>query len=288
MKPISVFISYSHRDALLYEELAKHLRSLEHQQLITSWSDRRIAAGTDFDADICRELDHADLILLLISPDFISSEYCWGKELKRAMERHQAGNARVIPVILRPVEWQQTPFGKLLALPTDGRPVTRWENQDEAFLDIERGIRFAITNEQPPPPEGQPVMQAASPVGSRPSGNPSPTIPPAVPSSSAAVPAAATAPVTVHLSRAGSYSGKLRDFKVLVDEVMVAKIADDDRITFSIPPGRHTVRVKFDFYSSGSLTLDATAGRDIYLECGPGSLAASFLSPRSYLFLRQL
>ncbi|SRR6266436_2206735 len=89
-------------------------------------------------------LNSAQIILLLVSPDFLASEYCYGDEVERAMKRHEAGEAIVIPIILRPVEWEDTPFSKLQPLPTDGRPATRWRNLDEAFLDIERGIRKAI------------------------------------------------------------------------------------------------------------------------------------------------
>jgi hypothetical protein len=91
----------------------------------------------------------ARIILLLISADFIASDYCWDVEMKRAMERHECGAARVIPIILRPIDdWRNAPFSKLQALPKDARPVTTWPNQDEAFVDIARGIR-AVAKELP-------------------------------------------------------------------------------------------------------------------------------------------
>ena len=143
-RPIEVFASYSHQDEALHDELAKHLMSLEREGLIQHWHDREITAGSELEAEIDLVLNRAGIILLLISPDFIASDYCWGKEMKRALERHDAGEARVIPIILRPVDWHNSPFNKLLALPKDGMPVTRWSNKDEAFLDITRGIRGAI------------------------------------------------------------------------------------------------------------------------------------------------
>ncbi len=139
--PINVFISYSHLDELRYEQLVKHLKPLEYEGIIRAWHDLKINPGREFDADIWAELNVADIILLLVSPDFLASDYCWGKEVKRAMERHQAKDARVIPVILRPVDWRQCPFGKLVSLPKDGKPVSSWQDEDEALLNIATGIR---------------------------------------------------------------------------------------------------------------------------------------------------
>src|SRR6185295_11964315 len=78
---------------------------------------------------------------LLVSPDFIASDYCWGKEMQCAMDRHTSGSAVVIPIILRPVDWHTAPFGTLLALPRDGKPVTTWTNRDDAYLDVAQGLR---------------------------------------------------------------------------------------------------------------------------------------------------
>jgi TIR domain len=140
-KVIKVFFSYSHRDAELRDELAKHLRLLERQGVIASWHDRQIPPGTEWAGVIDTHLQTAAIILLLVSADFLASDYCYDIEMQRAMERHEAGEARVIPIILRPMDWYSAPFGKLQALPRGGRPVTSWPNQDEAFLDIARGIR---------------------------------------------------------------------------------------------------------------------------------------------------
>jgi hypothetical protein len=139
----SVFLSYSHRDEALREQLETHLSMLRRQGVISTWHDRRLLAGDSIDDGIVRELELADIILLLVSPDFLASEYCYGVEVARALNRHAAGEARVIPVILRPCDWRTAPFGKLLASPTDGRPITKWPDQDDAFLDIARAIRAA-------------------------------------------------------------------------------------------------------------------------------------------------
>lgn len=141
---VEVFYSYSHQDAALRDALEKHLAILKRQGVITEWHDRGIGAGHEWAGEIHAHLNAAQIILLLISADFLASDYCYDVELKRAMERHEAGEARVIPIILRPVDWRGAPFSKLQSLPTDGKPVTSWANQDEAFLNIVQGIRAAV------------------------------------------------------------------------------------------------------------------------------------------------
>jgi len=140
----TLFFSYSHVDEDLRDQLETHLAGLQRQGLISSWHDRRIAAGEDFGAAIDSHLDTADVILLLISPNFIASNYCYERETKRALERHEQGVARVIPVILRPCDWHDLPFSKLQAAPKDGRAITMWPNVDEAFLDVVTAIKRAL------------------------------------------------------------------------------------------------------------------------------------------------
>ncbi|MEH2042696.1 GUN4 domain-containing protein [Nostoc sp.] len=142
---LKLFFSYSHKDEALRDELAKHLSILERQGVISSWHDRKILPGEEWDYQINDNLNTADIILLLISSDFLFSKYCWDVEVKKAIERHHAGEACVIPVILRSVDWNGAPFGKLQALPKNTEPVVsrNWHNQDEAFTDVARGIRAA-------------------------------------------------------------------------------------------------------------------------------------------------
>lgn len=109
-----------------------------------AWHDRQIEAGDLWKQAIDRNLQEADIILLLISADFLASDYCFDIEMKTALERHAAGEALVVPVILRPVDWQATPFSKLQALPRDGKPVTTFENLDIALQQVATGIRAAI------------------------------------------------------------------------------------------------------------------------------------------------
>ena len=143
---IEIFYSYSHRDERLRGNLDKHLSSLMRQGLITAWYDRNINAGTEWKHEIDTHLNTAQIILLLVSPDFIASDYCYSIEMTRALERYDAKEAHVIPIILRPTDWKDTPLGKLQALPTDGKPITSrsWHSRDEAFFDVEIGIKKVV------------------------------------------------------------------------------------------------------------------------------------------------
>lgn len=143
-KPITVFYSYAHEDEKLRDELAKHLSLLKREGIIKEWHDRRIVPGDEWKHHIDHYLEAAELILLLVSPDFIASDYCYDIEMQRALERHEEGAARVVPIILRPVDWSSAPFAALQALPTNGRAVTDWPNRDKAFLDVAQGIRRAV------------------------------------------------------------------------------------------------------------------------------------------------
>lgn len=155
-----LFFSYSHKDEALRDRLEVHLSALRREGAISTWHDRRITAGDALGQQIDEQLERADIILLLVSPDFLASDYCHDVEMQRALARHAEGSARVIPVILRPCDWQHTPFAHLLAAPTDGKPITRWPDEDEAFLEVVRQIRAAL------PGADQPTAVIAQPVPS--------------------------------------------------------------------------------------------------------------------------
>ena len=144
--PITVFVSYAHEDETLRKKLDVHLSSLARQGIINLWNDRAINAGSEWEAEINQNLQTAQIILLLISADFIASDFCYCKELDKAMARHKAGTACVIPIILRSTDLEGTSFSKLQSLPTDRKPITTWDNQDAAFLNVVQGIRRAIAN----------------------------------------------------------------------------------------------------------------------------------------------
>jgi hypothetical protein len=141
----NVFFSYSHKDEALRDELEVHLAMLKREGAISAWHDRKILAGDELNGQIHARLSDAQVILLLVSPDFLASAYCYDVEMTRAMELHMEGRARVIPVILRPSDWQASaPFAKLMAVPTDGKAITKWPDRDEAWLDVVKQLRAAL------------------------------------------------------------------------------------------------------------------------------------------------
>ena len=144
---VKVFISYAHQDQELHEKLLKHLAPLQHSGKITIWHDQEIPAGANWRNQIETHLSEADMILLLISADFIDSAFCWNNEVQKALERHRVGEVRVIPIVLKPVDWQVTPLGELQALPTGAKPVTLWESADAACENVVLGIRKALEKE---------------------------------------------------------------------------------------------------------------------------------------------
>lgn len=143
--PVTIFFSYAHEDEGFLNKIQKHLIPLYREGLIDIlWHDRNISAGTEWEQQIDTFLNKAQIILLLVSPDFMASDYCTSKEMTRAIERHEQGEARVIPVILRHSQWKTSPIGKLQALPTDGKPVRSWPDEDEALFNVVNSIRKAI------------------------------------------------------------------------------------------------------------------------------------------------
>ncbi|MGK3967784.1 toll/interleukin-1 receptor domain-containing protein [Sorangium sp. So ce118] len=142
--PIEVFFSYSRKDEALRDELEVHLAALRREGLITQWHDRQIDAGADWRESISEHLDRASIVLLLVSPDFIASDYCYDVEVTRALNRLARKEALVLPVIVRPCDWDAAPFARFQALPRDATPITRWADRDEAWLDVARGLRAAI------------------------------------------------------------------------------------------------------------------------------------------------
>jgi hypothetical protein len=153
--PVRLFYSYSHKDEDLRKELETHLALLQNTSVIDQWHDRKIGAGEEWAGQIDVHLEAADVILLLVSSDFLASRYCYDVEIKRALERHAAGEAVVIPIIIRPVHWEGAPFSRLQALPTDAKPVTGrdWHSQDEAWKDVTRGVLATVRQRVPAPPD---------------------------------------------------------------------------------------------------------------------------------------
>jgi CheY-like chemotaxis protein len=143
---ISIFYAYAPEDERLQRRLEQHLSILEQQGTILAWHKRSIQAGSDWQKAVDTYLNSAQIILLLISANFLASPYCYGIEMQRALERQKCGDALVIPIILRPVDWQESPFGKLEVLPRGAEPVTgrAWKNLDEAFASIAHDLRGMV------------------------------------------------------------------------------------------------------------------------------------------------
>jgi internalin A len=138
--PMRLFYSYSHKDEERRNELETHLKLLQRQGLIEPWYDRNIEAGDEWRMRIDENIEHADIILLLVSADFIASDYCYEKEMERALKRCDSGEAKVVPVIVRDVDWRNTPFARLQALPKNGKAVMEWPSKDAAWRNVSEGI----------------------------------------------------------------------------------------------------------------------------------------------------
>lgn len=143
---VKVFLSYSHEDEKMKEQLDKHLIMLKRNEKIDSWNDRCLIAGQKLEKNIVGQLEGSDVIVLLVSTDFLASNYCYEKEMKIALEKDEKGEAIVIPVILRTCDWLNSPLKDLVAVPTDGKPINKWEDKDEAYYNVKQHIEKAVDN----------------------------------------------------------------------------------------------------------------------------------------------
>lgn len=147
MPSLKLFYCYDYKDRQLFKQLDAHLSSLKRDFQITTCSQYEVLAGMEIEKEVNTQLNTADVILLLISPEFIDSDYVDSREMERALQRQKEGNACVIPILLRPVDWKRPPFSKLQPLPANDKPVTLWKHRDEAFQDIALGIRKRLEKE---------------------------------------------------------------------------------------------------------------------------------------------
>ena len=140
---LRIFISYAHEDEDMRQSLEDHLAS--RQVAVTPWHDRMILPGEPWDDRITQELARAHIILLLVSDAFLASDYCWGREVSHALQRHRASDVTVIPILVRPAaNWHRTSIGALQALPKNAIPVVDWPDHTAAFADITAGICEAV------------------------------------------------------------------------------------------------------------------------------------------------
>jgi TIR domain len=160
-----VFISYSHKDEALRAELDAHLALLKREGVLDVWTDHRIPAGGDIHPSISQGLEEADIVLLLISQHFNNSDYCASIEMTRALERNAAGECAVVPVLLRPCDWQTAPYARLNAIPRNNLPVTEWKSQDAAFAEVVKELRELIKRRAAKPPPVVPSHGLSSTAG---------------------------------------------------------------------------------------------------------------------------
>jgi internalin A len=139
-----VFLSYAHKDETFKDQLETHLKLMERQGTISSWNDRKLIPGTEWRPGILDELERAHIILFLVSADFLASDFCYDIELTRAIERHNSGVARVIPIKIRQCDLDGSPLAPLQGLPKDFKPVANWDDRDEAWTNVVQGIKQAI------------------------------------------------------------------------------------------------------------------------------------------------
>ncbi len=164
----SVFFSYSHADEAWRDQLETHLAMLKRQGIIETWHDRKILAGGALEDAIDQHVENDDIVLLLVSPDFLNSDYCYTREMTRALERHAKGEAVVIPIILRSCDWLHSPLKDLRATPMDGRPINKWPDHDEALLQVANDVRAAASRLglRPVDTTAQTFLPASVPVAS--------------------------------------------------------------------------------------------------------------------------
>lgn len=143
-----IFFSYAHEDEALMNDVRRQLIVFEREGVIVKWYDRMIPPGSDWKNKIDERIQYANVILLFMSPHFIESKYCYEIEGQEALKRSEAGEAIVIPVVLRPCAWTSSPFGKLQGVPKNAKPVSTWENTDEATLDVANKIMSVVKSLQ--------------------------------------------------------------------------------------------------------------------------------------------
>ena len=152
------FISYSHKDDRVLDRLKVHMRMLERDGVITAWSDRAISAGGEVDEQIARAQAESLLFLPIVSPDFLDSNYCYELEMKTAIKKAENRDVIIVPIIAEPCDWLSSPLAKFKALPRDGKPISEWANENNAYLDIVRELRRVIQYK----PKGSPVVSNAT------------------------------------------------------------------------------------------------------------------------------
>lgn len=139
-----VFISYSHKDESYRKDLEDHLSMLKRKEIISVWHDRKITPSEEWRNSIDTNLEEAELIIFLVSSSFLASDYCFDVEVKKAIQKQAEGSSKIISIIVRPCDWVDCEFAKFQAVPQNAKPITLWDNQDTAWLDVIDGIKKTL------------------------------------------------------------------------------------------------------------------------------------------------
>lgn len=254
LPPIRIFSSYSSADEAFRLELEQHLAILKRTGLIQTWCFRQIEAGDDWENAIDARLNDASIILLLVSASFLASDYCWDVEMKRALERHERGEAIVIPIVLRDCDWHVAPFAKLQTLPESGRAVSRWRPHDRAWSNVVAGIRKRIesvfrklSEQMPDATAAQPsnVLSKESHIGDGEDG------------SRESLPQE-DAPAIVKFHRERHWGGSRVDFSVYIDDQYVGPLRNGGSLQVAVFAGLRAIQVRYRIdYSVGGTTIES-------------------------------
>ena len=141
---VEIFCSYAHEDEELREDFVSSVALLRQQKQVDIWHDKEIPAGKKWAGEIDEHLNTADIVVLLISRHFLNSDFCYAKELSRALEREEKKEAVVVPIIVRACDWEEAPFGRLQGIPFGGKAVTSWENREEAWTSVAKSVKLIV------------------------------------------------------------------------------------------------------------------------------------------------
>lgn len=156
---VKVFISYAHKDEQFKDALVEHMSGLVRADIVSEWNDRKIVPGQDWSDQISENLASSEIILFLISSSFMNSDYCMGVEVQKALSMHKEGSAQLIPIVIRAVDWSDSDLSKIQGLPKDAVPIASWGNEDEAWVNVIRGVKNHIQEFKP---KLQPIKKSVS------------------------------------------------------------------------------------------------------------------------------
>lgn len=143
-KPVKIFISYAHKDEKFKDELELHLKILQRRGIIETFSDREVRPGEVWESEISAKLLEAEIVLFLISPDFVGSDYMWDGEVKSALNRYWKDTLVIIPILVRPADIKGLDIDRFQALPTNGKAISQWADRDEAWISVTQGLQETI------------------------------------------------------------------------------------------------------------------------------------------------